>query len=107
MVRFLPFALFEEEELEELKEAISGGSRDMIRHELGDLLMSLSSLGRHLEVPPEESLREANDRFKLRFSTMERLAKQRSLPLSEAGDEALDALWEESKLLCNEKTHRD
>jgi MazG family protein len=92
-----------EEELQELKEAISDGDRGMIRHELGDLLMSLSSLGRHLEAPPEESLREANDRFKLRFSTMEKLAKQRSLVLAEAGDETLDALWEQAKRLCKDK----
>ena len=60
--------------------------------------MSLCSLGRHLEAPPEESLREANNRFKSRFGLMEEMARERGIDLAAASDETLDSLWREAKI---------
>lgn len=86
-----------EEELAELREAMAGGIAAEIRHELGDLLMAVASLGRHLESPPEEALREANDRFALRFGRMEAMARAQGGALEELDDAGLDRLWEAAK----------
>ncbi len=85
------------EEWDELSAAIQAQDKKEITHELGDLLMSIASLGRHLEAPAEEALRVANGRFKERFITMEKLASTQGLCLDELDDLALDALWEEAK----------
>ena len=68
-----------------------------IEHELGDVLMSLASLGRHLHTPPESALRKVNNRFKHRFMQMEQIAKQQNIQLDNLTDQQLDELWEEAK----------
>ena len=86
-----------DEELVELKEAISSQHSAAISHELGDILMALASLGRHLECPAEESLRSANRRFRQRFESLEQLAKQEERPLAESSADTLEELWERAK----------
>lgn len=87
-----------EEELAELQEAIQSADGPAIEHELGDVLMSLASLGRHLNTPPEAALRRANDRFASRFAVLERLAREEGVELSGSSDAAvLDELWERAK----------
>jgi MazG family protein len=89
-----------EEELIELREAISTNDGKAIAHELGDVLMSVASLGRHLETPPESALRTANDRFAQRFAQMERLAVEQGIPLTGSTDDALlNQLWEQAKAM--------
>jgi MazG family protein len=66
-------------------------------HELGDLLMAVASLGRHIGAPPEEALRMANDRFAERFALVEAYARQANQALNEAGPAQLDAWWEQAK----------
>lgn len=68
-----------------------------IEHELGDVLMALASLGRHLGAPPESALRRANDRFQARFQAMERLARAQGLSLDALDDSGLDELWTQAK----------
>ena len=86
------------EEIGELREAIEAADPSAIEHELGDVLMSLASLGRHLDTPPEAALRRANDRFASRFATLERLAKEDGVALTGSSDpDWLDALWERAK----------
>ena len=86
-----------EEELEELKQAIANNSTKEIEHELGDVLLSVSSLGRHLCTPPEGALRVANDRFARRFKTMESIAKDKQLDLQQATSDELEELWNQAK----------
>jgi len=86
------------EELDELKEAMRSGEAAAIEHEMGDVLLSLASLARHLNTPPEASLRKANDRFARRFARLETLAEEDGISLSGSTDDAvLDALWERVK----------
>ena len=88
-----------EEELEELKEAMASGDRKGRVHEAGDLLFAVVNLVRLLGLDPEQVLRRANDRFELRFRTMEK-------QLEEAGTDPrgldLDA-WEEAWLRAKEE----
>lgn len=85
------------EELQELREAITSGVSSAIAAEYGDVLMAASSLGRHIDVEPEIALQQANNRFRDRFQCMEELAQQQGLDLSTLTEDALDALWEQSK----------
>ncbi|RME26380.1 MAG: nucleoside triphosphate pyrophosphohydrolase [Deltaproteobacteria bacterium] len=68
-----------------------------VEHELGDLLMAVANLGRHVGAPPEAALRRADDRFQERFEAVERLAWERGLDLPALDDDTLDALWVEAK----------
>lgn len=86
-----------EEELRELREAMAAGDPAAQRHELGDLLMAITSLGRHLQVEPESALRDANQRFAHRFALMEQEATAAGQRLSDQGPEALDAAWRRAK----------
>jgi MazG family protein len=85
------------EELEELRAAMRAGEDARIDAELGDLLLTLSSLGRHLGLHAEDALQRANDRFIRRFRHVEaRLAERQRDPHSASAEE-LDRLWEEAK----------
>jgi ATP diphosphatase len=83
------------EELAEVDAAQRG--HGVVEDEVGDLLLAVSSLARHLHVDAETALRRANQRFEMRFGAMEKLAGQRGQALDSLGPEALDALWNEVK----------
>jgi tetrapyrrole methylase family protein/MazG family protein len=55
------------------------------------------NIARWLGVDAESSLRAANQRFKNRFTYIEKEARARERELSEMSLEELDRLWEESK----------
>ena len=90
--------------LEELAEvdaaAAESPARDAdarVAEEIGDLLLAVTSLARHLRVDPESALRQANQRFEDRFRRMESAAAQRGLTLAALGPKEWDSLWEEVK----------
>jgi tetrapyrrole methylase family protein/MazG family protein len=82
------------EETRELVEAASDADR---AEELGDLLMVLVNVGRKLGIEAEAALRAANDKFRRRFATVERLAAERSVALRDLSFDELDALWDAAK----------
>jgi ATP diphosphatase len=82
-----------EEELEELREAISREQSDDIREEFGDVLFACVNLARHLGLDAEESLRRANRKFEQRFCEMEALAAEEGVTLPGLSEEHLDRLW--------------
>ena len=88
-----------EEELLELKEAISQEDQDGITEELGDLLFSLVNVARFLNVNPEEALNSTSVKFIRRFSEIERKAEASGKNLEEMSLEEMDELWESAKLL--------
>ena len=85
------------EELEEIAEAGKRGNAAELEGEVGDLLLAVTSLARHLKVDPETALRRANSKFEKRFGAMERLAAARGKQLDQLDAAELDALWEQSK----------
>jgi MazG family protein len=88
------------EEIGELKEAIHSQDPVAIEHEVGDVLLSVANLARHLNAPPEAALRRANQRFAQRFAAVERMAEEEGVSLSCSTDERLlDALWERAKTM--------
>ena len=78
-----------EEELAELDAEESHAGR---QDELGDLLFAVVNLARHLNIDPEESLRQANRKFERRFREIERSPGFQQLPLDEK-----EALWVAAK----------
>ncbi len=86
-----------DEEIDELKKAISEGTPAAIEHELGDVFLALVNLGRFLDIQPETAVMKANSRFELRFRTLEKLAAEAGISIESSDMETLDRLWDESK----------
>ena len=70
---------------------------ERLEHELGDLLLAVTNLARHLKVDPEAALRRANRRFETRFRHMEQALAAHGGDLSQLSPAELDALWREAK----------
>jgi tetrapyrrole methylase family protein/MazG family protein len=90
------------EELKELHEAVgapsAGGAATPEQiAEFGDLLFSLVNLARHLKINPEDSLRQATNRFTDRFQYIERQASLSGRTMPDLGLAEMDRLWEEAK----------
>ncbi len=83
-----------EEEIEELRDARDARER---AEELGDLLFVLVSVSRKLGIDAEAGLRAANEKFRRRFRTVERLAAEQGVALRDLEFEALDTLWDAAK----------
>ena len=88
-----------EEEIGELRQAIANGHQDEMQDELGDLLFTVTNLGRHLQIDSEQALAAANRKFLRRFSHIEDCLKARGETLKEASLEQMEALWKRSKSL--------
>src|SRR2546422_6372028 len=85
------------EETGELEREAAAGNRERIAAEIGDLLFAVVNLARKLGVDPDRALARANDKFRRRFTAVERLAESRGLELGRASPAALDELWDEVK----------
>tara|TARA_B100000700_G_scaffold331570_1_gene465663 strand:+ start:3381 stop:4181 length:801 start_codon:yes stop_codon:yes gene_type:complete len=83
-----------EEEIYELKEAIKTNRKDSIEEELGDILFTLTNIGRWFNISPEESLRLANKKILSRFSFIESNLDGK---ISEHSREELKKLWNTAK----------
>lgn len=86
-----------DEELAELRDAADGADPAAIAEEYGDVLFVLTNLGRWLHLDAETALREANAKFRRRFTHIEQLAAAQGRPLSTMGLDELLALWAEAK----------
>lgn len=86
-----------EEEIKELKEALSKGQKEKISEEMGDLLFTLANLSRKLGINPEEALKFTLDKFERRFKEMEKNLKEQGLSFEKLNLEELDRIWEEIK----------
>ena len=82
---------------EEIKEINQAQESSEQAAEVGDLLFSVVNIARWLGVDAESALRDANRRFKDRFSDLEKEARASGRELSEMTLEELDILWEQSK----------
>jgi len=85
------------EELGEVDEALTGGSRERVTEELGDLLFAIANWTLHLKIDPEEALRAANAKFERRFRQMEALAGARGAALESLTAAEWDDLWRQAK----------
>ena len=84
------------EELAELADVEDEAERE---REMGDLLFSVVNAARWMDIDSEAALRAADERFRQRFATMEKLARQRGVELKSLDLDAKEALWQEAKRL--------
>lgn len=85
------------EELAEVSEAIEEGSNDHISEEIGDLLLSITSLCRKLGVDAEQALSGATDKFISRFEGVENCVLAQNKTMDDFTVEELDRIWAENK----------
>ena len=95
-----------EEEIEELRSAVTNAAASSqppseptadMAAELGDLLFSLVNLARHIKVNPEESLRQATNRFTARFQYIEQTAARDGRSMHDLTLAEMDHAWNEAK----------
>ncbi len=85
------------EELCELNEAISAGDASAIEEEMGDLLLTVTSLCRKLGVESEVALNKATEKFIDRFDTLEQEVISRGMDINSLSMSVLDSIWNEIK----------
>jgi len=85
------------EETDELEAAIRENDRAAAERELGDLLLAVVSVARHLDVSAEMALRGANERFAVRARRVEAAARARGASLDALDADEIDRLWATAK----------
>ena len=85
------------EELVEVSEAIEEGNNEHITEEIGDLLLSITSLCRKLDVDAEKALFDATNKFISRFETVENAVLSENKRIEECSVEDLDLIWDKIK----------
>ena len=85
------------EEIGEWETSTHDGDQEAMARELGDLLFGLVNVARRLGIEPESALQATNDRFRRRFSRIEReLVKEGKKP-EEVLQGRLEELWKQAK----------
>lgn len=92
-----------EEEIKELKEAISSGSQVKTEEEFGDVMFSLINYARFLQVDAENALEMTNKKFISRFTSMEEKAIQSGKNLNDMSLLEMDEIWNIIKQQRQEK----
>ncbi|MDA0990448.1 MAG: nucleoside triphosphate pyrophosphohydrolase [Verrucomicrobia bacterium] len=86
-----------DEELAEVRQALSAGDARAVRNELGDLLFTVVNLCRTHDVHAEDALQEAVSRFARRFREVERRVQQTGRSIDDATLAAMNRHWESVK----------
>lgn len=89
-----------QEEIGELKaEIVHENNQERIADELGDILFACVNLSRHLDVNPEQALRDSNIKFISRFTVVEQLLQADDRLMDDCSVEELEAYWQKAKRL--------
>lgn len=94
-----------EEEIRELRMALrlppsegeTSKRQQEIAEEFGDVLFSLVNLARFVKVNPEDTLRQAINRFVKRFQFIEQHASQSGRAVGDLSLDEMNRLWDEAK----------
>lgn len=85
------------EELHEFEAELEGEQLSLAKKEFGDLLFAFVNVARFLDIHPEESLIETNEKFTRRFRYIEEKVKASGRPFEDYTLEELDQYWDEAK----------
>ncbi len=85
------------EEIDEVKAAAQTGNKQDIQEELGDLLLTVTSLARKLGVNSEEALFGATNKFIDRFSKVEKAVVEQGKNVENMSMTELDEVWDSIK----------
>ena len=91
------------EELDEVAAELDDANPNKLQEEIGDLLFAITNLARHLNVDPEQAIKQCNQKFLRRFKYIETQIAQQGKAMQTASLDELDALWDEAKI--NEKNN--
>lgn len=93
-----------QEEIGELREAMSRDNRADIEEEYGDLLFVIANLARHLKLDPETALRKGNAKFTRRFQALEGFAKAEKPDINAFTLDEYEVFWQRAK--AEEKSNK-
>ena len=82
------------EEIAEVKEAHAGKDADAVAEEIGDLLLTVTSLARKLGVDSEKALYDATNKFIDRFEKVENAVTAQGKSVENMTMTELDAVWD-------------
>lgn len=87
------------EEIQELRSELEANeiSEESIEEELGDILLTVATLARHVHVDPELALRHANAKFERRFRFIEESLAEEGQSPENVSLQKLEKLWQEAK----------
>ena len=91
-----------QEEIAELEAEVTAGDLTKARGELGDVLFVCANIARHLDIDPEDALRETNAKFVRRFNYIESALRARGSAPERSTLAEMDALWDEAKAVERE-----
>jgi tetrapyrrole methylase family protein/MazG family protein len=86
-----------DEEIAEVKAAAAAGDPEAVAEELGDLLLTVTSLARKLGVKSEEALFHATNKFIDRFEQVEQAVLEQGGDMESMTMPQLDAIWDSIK----------
>ncbi|KAF7774206.1 ATP diphosphatase [Pseudoalteromonas citrea] len=86
------------EEVAEVSEALACDPQsDHSAEEIGDLLFATVNVARHTKHDPEQILRQASDKFVMRFAAVDEVLRNQGVSLEQADLKQMDAAWEQVK----------
>ena len=91
-----------DEEINELKDAVSKDESKNIEEEIGDLLFVVVNLARKLDVEPETALKKTNRKFRQRFKFIEKELDSNGKSFEKSNLQEMDALWNKAKKKAND-----
>ncbi len=86
-----------EEELTEVRQAMTSGDKAAAGEEIGDLLFVVAKLSRFLGHSPEEALHKTTDKFSRRFLRMEQWLQEQGKTVDSCTLAELEVLWQRAK----------
>ncbi len=92
-----------DEELEELKEYLNDDqNRPHQLHELGDVILTLIQVARHLKLDPQMALKMASDRFENRYNSMSDFILKDKKKIQDMSLDQLNHYWMKAKSVTKE-----
>lgn len=85
------------EEIEEFEQEVKDGNKHNMDDEFGDVMFSLVNAARLYGINPENALESSNRKFIQRFNTMQLMAKESAVDISDLSTDAMELLWQRAK----------
>jgi tetrapyrrole methylase family protein / MazG family protein len=86
-----------DEEVGELKGALTSSDKEKVIEEAGDILFSIANLLRFMSINPEEALEKTTMKFIRRFHYIEKRSSEMGKSIEDMTIEEMERLWQEAK----------
>ncbi|PCH50615.1 MAG: nucleoside triphosphate pyrophosphohydrolase [Hyphomicrobiales bacterium] len=85
------------EELDEVEAELKANDKEKLTDEIGDVLFAMVNLARHLEIDPDTALRSTNQKFRKRFSYIEKNLTKSGEKIEDVDLDTMEDLWKRAK----------